>query len=397
LQHADGSCEADGRYQIGHRPAKVTLLILFDFSKAFDSVCHELLLSKLSRFKISAPVQRWLRSYLTDRFQRVRGPDGFSSWSRISSGVPQGSVLGPLLFAMFIDDLRTVIRHCHHILYADDLQIYFHFPPAELGVALGRIREDILAIERWARDNRLSLNTKKTKAMLLGSARFINDIRARHVISLELNGAPIELVDRVVNLGLTLTPTLNWSEHIKGVSQRVNGVLWRLKYFRHSLTRSLRVRLVSSLVLPYFDYCSAVLTDLSGQHSLKLSRLMNACIRFIFDLRWDDHVSHCYSQLGWLSASDRRSYLLGCLIFSILRSQSPSYLASRLLPCPRLRAASRGSSLDLAVPTCRTSTYQRSFATAAPYFWNSLPASIRNAESIGSFKRDLGNYLRRMV
>ena len=148
------------------------------------------------------------------------------------------------------------------------------------------------------------------------------------------------------------------------------------------------------LIFPYFDYCSAVQTDITGQLSLKLKRLMNACVRYIFDLRWDDHVSPSYSQLGWLQADDRRAYLLGCLIFVILRTGVPPYLAFKLTLCPRPRAASRASPLDLAVPTCRTATYQRSFAAVAPTFWNSLPISVRSADSLGSFKRSLHQHLR---
>lgn len=112
-----------------------------------------------------------------------------------------------------------------------------------------------------------------------------------------------------------------------------NGVLWRLKYFRHCFSRPLRICLVSSPIFPLFDYCFAVLTDLTRQQSLRLRCLMNACIRFIFNLYWDDHISYFYSQLGWLSASDRRSYFLGYFIFCILRTGTPSYLASKFFSC----------------------------------------------------------------
>ncbi|KYN14424.1 hypothetical protein ALC57_13376 [Trachymyrmex cornetzi] len=122
---------------------------------------------------------------------------------------------------------------------------------------------------------------------------------------------------------------------------------------------------------------------------------MNACVRFIFDLRRDEHISPFYDRLGWLNADDRRVYLMCCLLFSILRSGSPSYLASNFHFLSSTRTTSRASLLDLAVPSCRTTSYQKSFLSTASSLWNSLPLSIRESNSMSSFKRGLFSHLRR--
>jgi hypothetical protein len=220
---------------------------------------------------------------------------------------------------------------------------------------------------------------------------------SQSVIQLRLNGAQIESTTGVTNLGVCLTNTLSWSEQIRRTSSRVNGILWRLKAFNNSLSLRLRTQLVTALIFPVFDYCAALFTDLTGQQKLKLRRLMNSCVRFIFNLRKDEHISGYYDRLGWLNSDDRREYLTCCLLFSLILNSSPPYLSDNFRPLHRplshLRS-SPSSSLDLAIPTCRTSTYQRSFHSSACILWNNLPPAVRGADSIGAFKRSLFVYLR---
>lgn len=191
-----------------------------------------------------------------------------------------------------------------------------------------------------------------------------------------------------------LTNTLSWTEHIKTISNKTNGVLWKLKYYRNSLSTPLRIRLVTSLIFPFFDYCVALLTDLTGQQKLKLKRLINACVRFIFNLRKDEHVSHFYDALGWLFADDRRAYLTCCFLFSIIRSGTPHYLASNFRPQTNPRLHSHSSPLDLVILLCRTTTYQRSFHCFSSTMWNSLPISIRESPTQHEFRGALFSHLR---
>ncbi|XP_018367421.1 PREDICTED: uncharacterized protein LOC108763954 [Trachymyrmex cornetzi] len=161
---------------------------------------------------------------------------------------------------MYINDLRNVITHCKHILYADDL----HFPPHDIASAVERARADIAVMEWWVLSNRLSLNVGKTKAILLGCARYTNALSLAN-IDLELHGESIELTDSIRNLGLKISGTLSWSDHVQSIANRVNGVLWGLKRNKICLSVPLRTQFVSVLIFPIFDYCAAVLTDLTGQ------------------------------------------------------------------------------------------------------------------------------------
>lgn len=155
----------------------VTLFVLFDFSRAFDTVNHSLLVDKLQSFELSNQVIRWLISYLTGRSQAVVGPDGgMYAWMAVLAGVPQGSVLGPLLFSLFINDLPTVLSYSKYILYADELQIYLHCYSEELPDAIVRLSSDISRVCGWATRSQLKLNLNKTKAVCIASGQFIRHL-----------------------------------------------------------------------------------------------------------------------------------------------------------------------------------------------------------------------------
>lgn len=163
----------DIRFGIG----MLTIAVIFDFSKAFDTVCHVTLLQKLADVGLSASALKWFTSYLCGRSQAVRlGNGAMSEWTAVSSGVPQGSVLGPLLFSLFLGDLPASIRECSYLLYADDLVIYYQCLPSNLHNALARVNGDIASIQGWSSCNSLSLNSTKTKAMVLGSLGLVSRV-----------------------------------------------------------------------------------------------------------------------------------------------------------------------------------------------------------------------------
>ena len=298
---------------------------------------------------------------------------------------------------LFISTICEILFHTAIICYADDLQIYFSFYPHEAEAALVRIAEDVTAIQRWVSANFLKLNARKTKAILLGSTRYVNDLLRKNAINLSVDGTRIELSSSVRDLGLIIGCTLSWNEHIREMARRISGVLWRLKYNKKCLSIPLRKQLVTSLVFPIFDYCGAVFTDLTGQQKLKLKRIMNSCVRFIFDLRKDEHITEWYTRLNWLAADERLRFLTGCFLHTILGTNTPLYIASHIHWNTNRRARAMTEHPVLVVPSCRTATFQKSFRVAAPEFWNSLPPSIREIDSASSFRNALFTHLRQQT
>jgi len=196
----------------------VTIAVFFDFTKAFDYVNHTILIDKLRTLGFSCSALRWLCSYLHARSQVVRDPVTrlTSSERLIASGVPQGSVLGPLLFALYLSDFGSALSHCKYNFYADDLLIYLHSETRSLTDAILKVDEDINGILKWASTNTLALNPGKTKAMIMGTSKFISGLRWDTLPEIHINDSVIPFCDTVQYFGVHLS--LSWEKHVTKTS-----------------------------------------------------------------------------------------------------------------------------------------------------------------------------------
>lgn len=373
----------------------LTIVILFDFSKAFDTIPHLRLLCKLKRLGFADAVLDWVFSYLTDRTQAVKDDSGnVSSWLPTTSGVPQGSVLGPLLFTLFVNDIGSVLRHSQHIVYADDTQIYMSCQPSELDQAIEQISIDVNAIAKYAIDNGLRLNIAKSKILILGSNAFVRQIDYTNLPPISVDGTQLPYVNEARNLGVTLMKDLSWKSHVSYISQKVHLTLHKLKYHRNALSRDVRAALISSLIFPILDYCCLVYNGLTNELDLKLQRLINCCVRFVYDLRRDVHISPYRHELGWLSVRSRRAYFLGITMFKVLNYEVPSYIQELFQrAAPTNDRASRRQASPFQIPIHRTASFHNSFSISGVYLWNSLPAPVKSSPDIKIFKSRLFSHL----
>ena len=383
----------------GMENSKLTVLVLIDFSNAFNTVDHDILLAFLSQIGISTSSQGWFSSYLRGRQQAVRANQEFSDWCSLATGVPQGGILSPLLFSLFINSITSIIK-CSYHLYADDLQLYAQAEIGNLDDCISSLNADLLAIGDWSQKFGVGVNVGKCQAILIGSSYHLKHLNIKQIMPIKFYNMVIPLSPHVKDLGLNIDDTLNWNKQVCRISKNVTATLRSLYRFKHFLPAKTKTLLVQSLVLPVIDYADVCCSDLSYDLLNKLDRLLNNCIRFIYGLRKYDHISFYRSQLRWLPIRQRRSLRSLCLLFSIINDPcTPDYLKSyfQVLGSSHNRNLRASENLLLLIPPHRTGFISNSFAVSAIKLWNVLPLDIKKASSKFLFKRKLKEYLLKSI
>uniref|UniRef100_A0A3B3HB31 Reverse transcriptase domain-containing protein n=1 Tax=Oryzias latipes TaxID=8090 RepID=A0A3B3HB31_ORYLA len=369
---------------------KISILVLLDLSAAFDTVDHSILLQRLKSWVgFSGTVFNWFYSYLSDRFFNVFIGNSCSSKVKMTCGVPQGSVLGPLLFSIYMLPLGEIIRQ-HNLnfhFYADDTQLYLSFKPGDLGL-LNNLNSCIADIKTWMAQNFLQLNMDKTDVIIFGS------VEARHGVASKLESLSNNVSSSCRNLGVIFDTDLNLETHVKSVVKSCFWQLHRLYRITPFLSKKSLEMVIHAFIFSRLDYCNALYTCLSQQSVYQLQLVQNAAARLITGTRMRDHITPVLASLHWLPVSFRIDFKILLIAFKALCGLAPKYIADLLtpyVPGRNLRSLAKGL---LTIPQSRLKTRgDRAFAVRAPTLWNSLPEEIRLAGSLPVFKSLLKTYL----
>ncbi|XP_011707927.1 PREDICTED: uncharacterized protein LOC105462773 [Wasmannia auropunctata] len=268
------------------------------------------------------------------------------------------------------------------------------FLPQDLNESILDVNNDICSILQWAKNNGLLFNASKTQAIIFGSARYINSIEFERLPNIVVNKDKIQFSSSIKYLGVHIENTLSWDKQVTQTAGKISSKLYQLKLCKHLLTDSLRIQLITTLILLHLNYCCAALTDITAEQNLRLQRALNSCVRLIFGIKRDVHITSFYCKLGWLKTDRRRDHTMASLLHDIILNQKPKIIFEGLtFRSVELCRNTRADVNLLSLPQCRTETYKKSFRYHASKIWNNLPPELRKLQSIKVFRTRLFEYL----
>ncbi len=368
------------------------LLVLLDMSAAFDTVDHEVLLARLhSRMGVSGVALSWFKSYLQGRTQCVTIQGSASPSHEVKFGVPQGSVLGPVLFSAYTSPLGDIMRR-HNIdfhFYADDGQLYLEFRPVTAPAAVSKMEACIADVRCWLTCNFLQLNDSKTEFLLIGSK---TQLAQTPINDITIGTTVVPVAASARNLGAVLDSSCSLQTHVKSVCRSAHYHLRNIGRIRKYLDTDTAKLVVHALVTSRLDQLNALLY---GVPTHKLQRAQNTAARIITRTHKYDHITPVLRSLHWLPVRYRSQFKILCLAFKALNNLAPSYIRDMLSPYTPSRAlrSSDPQLMQLVVPRTRTKLGDRAFSVAAPTMWNALPLSLRQAPTLATFQNRLKTHL----
>ena len=381
-----------------HKKSLEVRHVFLDMSKAFDKVWHEGLLFKLKQNGISGPLLTMLTSYLKDRKQRVVLNGHASNWEVIESGVPQGSVLGPLLFLIYINDLENGIKS-KIIFFADDTSLFSIVNDPILSA--NELNHDLHLIERWAYQWKMSFNPDPSKQAV--EILFTQKRNSIYHPPLFFNNQIVKKVPEHKHLGLILDPQLSFSKHITEKIATARRGIGVLKYISSYAPINSLNQIYKTYVRPHLDYCDIIYHIPSKSSSTESTVNLHSLMRSVESTQYQAGLAisgawkgsstlKIYNELGWESLDNRRRFRRLCLFYKIYNDLTPSYLRA---PIPAKKSI---SSLRVVKPlhdiSCRTSKFMNSFYPNSVRLWNDVGDVIRDSSNLNKFKSKLLNVIR---
>ena len=359
---------------LGLNNKEYTLASFIDLKKAFDTINHNILLQKLSFFGLSITIINWIRNYLSNRRQKCSVNGMASEELGISCGVPQGSILGPLLFLLYVNDISTNLLHSNVLLYADDTVIFAKH--ADEGTTHQWVSADLELLYKWCNRNQLTINLSKTKLMLFGTKNMLKHCSKSDI---NLSGMTLQYVKQFNYLGMKLEDTLTFELHAAETMRMVSHKLYLLSRIRKYITTGQSIAIYKSKVVPYFDYGDIFLMNINRKSLDKLQKLQNRALRICLARDGRSNVNDLHNICNVNKLGQRREAHL--LNFVYKRAQDAEYTQEgnrnlRRFDAPILKEIKSNNKY-----------FEMSILFQGATLWNKQPVEDRNTATHKLFKK----------
>ena len=361
---------------------EATAVVLLDQSAAFDTIDHSTLIECLSSwFGVGGVVLDWFRSYLSDRYQCIKIGSVLSDAKRLLYGVPQGSVLGPILFSLYTTPLSKVIQNhpgIHFHFYADDTQLYVHLIHKHATLAFERLKNCLDDVRKWLSVNKLKLNPDKTEFILFSS----KNVRTKlgKFFPVNILGTLLSPAEAIRNLGVWFDSDFSFSCHVRNICKACFVHIRDIRRLRGYLKREAALLAANALVGSRLDYCNSLFRSLSALDLRRLQCVQNSLARIVANTTKYSHITPVRKSLHWLPIMHRSIFKVALLVYKFLHSGHPKYLEPFLKPRHSMYRTRRSQSQGVLLEVPHFASIYKSkkqfglsFAYDAPMIWNDLP------------------------
>ena len=357
------------------------LAVYLDLSKAFDTINHNILLNKLRRYGVRGIALDWFKSYLKNRRQYVSYCGIHSRVMDIEYGVPQGSVLGPLLFILYTNDIPRCLHHCKTILFADDTTIYL--TGAEVQTLYHQVNYDLDILDDWFKANQLSVNPSKTKYILFSR----RDTASEHDLDLLIDDEKLERVHCTKFLGLFIDEHFIWDHHIEHCKKKVSRGVYAINMSKHLLSQRHLKTLYYSLIHPYLFYGIRLWGNTYQKHVKKLESVQKRAVRAIMGAKYNDPSTPLFKILNILKLKDLYELQTMHFVYDFVNLFLPRPLLNVYTYHGNIHRHNTRHSTDPKPPKVNSEIMRKSCMYTGPTLWLSLDNNIKSSRSKSIFKK----------
>lgn len=367
--------------------SEYTIGVFLDLAKAFDTVNHEILLKKLEHYGIRGIALEWFKNYLTNRKQIIKYKSEKSESLTIKCGVPQGSVLGPLLFLIYMNDISRSSEILSIILFADDTNLFFSHK--NLFTLKETMNQELSKIASWLSANKLSLNIKKTHFIIFKS----RGKKSNQHVSIIINNQEIEQVKCTKFLGLYIDDEFTWKYHIDQVASKISKMTGILAKARHYLSLKTLQTIYDTMVYPYLTYCNIVWASTYPSRLKSLFMLQKKIVRIMTFAKYKENSKPLFLSLKILNIYELNIYLMALFMYSYFNENLPSYFNNYFKLNEMIHSHNTRTASNIFIDYKRTNYGKFSLKFRGAQIWNKLPKDLKLSKSYRQFKQSSKVYV----